>query len=106
MTPEMEAELTPIPDDLRQFCIRYLSTLNLEDGPAIVSVQLTDEFAVIASTSMRYWRTRDVGETPTGNVPLIVDRINHCVYLRGHRRTLDECFELIRRNDPEMTRLL
>jgi hypothetical protein len=107
MPPEMPAESAPIPDELREFCIGYLSTLNLEDGPAIISVEFTDEFAVVWYTSMRYWRTREDEDAPTGNVPLVVDLVNHHVYLRGHFfRPLQECFEMIRRNDPKVTRLL
>jgi hypothetical protein len=107
MPPEMLAELASIPDELREFCIRYLSTLNLQDGPAIIRVELIDEFAVIWYTSMRYWRTREDGDAPAGNVPLVVDLTNRHVYLRGHFfRKLQECFEMIRRNEPKVTRLL
>jgi len=38
---------------------------------------------------------------------LVVDLLNCRVYLRGHFfRTLETCFEMIRRNDPDVTRLV
>jgi hypothetical protein len=112
VTQDTDAELAPIPHQLRRFCVDYLSKLNLKEGPAIIDLQLIDEFAVIQYTSMEYWRTRDPGLAVAGNVPLVVDLVNRRVYLRGVRVylrgvrwTLSTCFEMIRRNDPEVTLL-